>query len=192
MARWRGAAAGRFDVAIVTGDKDFFQLVGGTIRVWNPRDEGTWYDAAGVTEKFGVPPERVIDVLSLMGDAVDNVKGVPGIGEKGARDLIAAFGSLDALLDGAARVPQKRYRDALLSHAEDARRSRELVTHPHRRAPAPQPESFRYRGAHREQCYELFSALGFRSLTNEYRPNRDRDRKGLPDCGFPRCPRDSR
>jgi len=58
-----------------------------------------------VVEKFGVPPDKVVDVLALTGDAVDNVKGVPGIGDKGARDLIAQFGSLDALLEGADRRP---------------------------------------------------------------------------------------
>src|SRR5262244_2851100 len=83
------ASAAGFDVAIVTGDKDFFQLVRDGIRVFNPRDEGTWYDAEGVKEKFGVPPDLVVDVLALMGDTIDNVKGVPGIGEKGARELIA-------------------------------------------------------------------------------------------------------
>ena len=87
-----------FEVALVTGDKDFFQLVGEGISVYNPRDEGTWYDATGVVEKFGVRPDQVVDVLALMGDSVDNIKGVPGIGEKGARDLIATYGSLDALL----------------------------------------------------------------------------------------------
>ena len=81
-----------FEVAIVTGDKDFFQLVDDSIRVYNPRDEGTWYDAAGVVEKFGVRPDQVVDVLALMGDSIDNIKGVPGIGEKGARDLIAQHG----------------------------------------------------------------------------------------------------
>ena len=90
-----------YDVAIVTGDKDFFQLVDDRIRVFNPRDEGTWYDADGVREKWGVGPEQVVDVLALMGDAVDNIKGVPGIGEKGAKDLIATWGSLDALLEHA-------------------------------------------------------------------------------------------
>src|SRR3982751_6460140 len=93
------AAAAGFDVAIVTGDKDFFQLVGDGIRVFNPRDEGTWYDAAGVTEKFGVRPDQVVDVLALMGDTIDNIRGVPGIGEKGARDLISTHGTLDALLE---------------------------------------------------------------------------------------------
>ena len=88
----RGAG---FDVALVTGDKDFFQLVSDGVRVYNPKDDGTWYDAAGVVEKFGVRPDQVVDVLALMGDSVDNIKGVPGIGEKGARELIGAHGSLD-------------------------------------------------------------------------------------------------
>ena len=74
----RQAAARGFEVALVTGDKDFFQLVGGPIKVYNPRDPGTWYDAEGVKQKFGVPPEQVSDVLALMGDTSDNVKGVPG------------------------------------------------------------------------------------------------------------------
>src|SRR5215203_3660936 len=98
------AAAAGFEVVIVTMDKDFYQLVGDGIRVYNPRDEGTWYDAAGVVEKFGVKPEQVCDVLALMGDSIDNVKGVPGIGEKGARDLIATYGSLEALLAHAAEI----------------------------------------------------------------------------------------
>ena len=83
----RAVAAG-FDVAIVTGDKDFFQLVHDGVKVYNPKEEGTWYDAAGVQEKFGVAPEQVVDVLALMGDSIDNIKGVPGIGEKGARDAL--------------------------------------------------------------------------------------------------------
>src|SRR4029450_3724607 len=91
------AAAAGFDVAIVTGDKDFFQLVHDGVRGFHPRDEGTWLHAGGVKEKFGVAPEQVVDVLALMGDTIDNIKGVPGIGDKGARDLIAAHGSLEHL-----------------------------------------------------------------------------------------------
>ncbi|MEW5983869.1 MAG: DNA polymerase I [Acidobacteriota bacterium] len=168
----RGAEKG-FDVAIVTGDKDFFQMVGGRIRVFNPRDEGTWYDQAGVVEKFGVAPDKVIDVLALTGDAVDNVKGVPGIGEKGARELMAQFGSLDALLEGAASVQQKRYREALLANAGAARSSRELVTI---RTDVPidvEFETLRYRGPKTQECFDLFSQLGFRSLMNEYAPAAD-------------------
>src|SRR5205085_10348938 len=112
------AAAAGFDVAIVTGDKDFFQLVHDGIRVFNPKEEGTWYDAAGVKEKFGVAPEQVVDVLALMGDSIDNIKGVPGIGEKGARDLIAEYGDLENLLAHAGEVKNKRQREGLLEHAE--------------------------------------------------------------------------
>ncbi len=166
----RKAAASGFEVALVTGDKDFFQLVGHGVKVYNPRDEGTWYDEAGVAEKFGVPPDRVVDVLALMGDAIDNVKGVPGIGEKGARDLIATYGSLDALLARAAEVPQKRYREGLTTHADQARQSRELVRI-HTDVDVPfDPERFRFRGATQERCYALFSTLGFRTLVAEYAP----------------------
>src|SRR5213595_1595810 len=92
------AAAAGFDVVIVTGDKDFFQLVRDGIKVYNPKEEGTWYDSAGVLEKFGVAPEQVVDVLALMGDTIDNIKGVPRIGEKGASELIVKYGTLDNLI----------------------------------------------------------------------------------------------
>ncbi|OFW29110.1 MAG: DNA polymerase I [Acidobacteria bacterium RIFCSPLOWO2_02_FULL_65_29] len=165
------AAAEGYLVTIVTGDKDFFQLVGDGIRVFNPRDEGTWYDAAGVKEKFGVPPDQVVDALALMGDTIDNVKGVPGIGEKGARDLISTFATLDALLERAAEVPQKKYREALLAHGDEARHSRELLRI-HTDVPVELDISaFKYRGPTREACYELFSELGFRSLVMEFAPD---------------------
>jgi DNA polymerase-1 len=164
------ARAAGFDVAIVTGDKDFFQLVGDGIRVFNPREPGTWYDAAGVVLKFGVRPDQVVDVLALMGDSTDNIKGVPGIGDKGARELIAEHGTLEALLAAAPTVAQKRYREGLLAHAADARLSRELATI---RTDAPvafDPPSLRYRGPSPERCHALFSSLGFRSLTAEFAP----------------------
>ncbi len=159
-----------FQAAIVTGDKDFFQLVNDAVKVYNPKDEGTWFDADGVTQKFGVPPSQVVDVLALMGDSSDNVKGVPGIGDKGARELIAQYGSLDALLLNAADIKQKKYREGLLAHADEARQSRELVTI---RTDVDVPfdaETFRYRGASRERCYALFSQLGFRTLVPEFAP----------------------
>jgi DNA polymerase-1 len=159
-----------FEIAIVTGDKDFFQLVGNGIRVFNPRDEGTWYDAAGVVEKFGVRPDQVVDVLSLMGDSIDNIKGVPGIGEKGARDLVSAHGTLEALLAAAPTIANKRYREGLLTHAAAARASRELARI---RTDVPvtfDAEALRYRGPSRERCYALFSSLGFRTLVAEFAP----------------------
>jgi DNA polymerase-1 len=164
------ALAAGFDVAIVTGDKDFFQLVTDGITVYNPRDDGTWFDAAGVREKLGVLPSQVVDVLALMGDSIDNIKGVPGVGEKGARELIAKYGSLDALLAHASEVPNKRYREGLLAHAEDARQSRELARI---RTDVPvtfDPEALQYRGATRDRCFDLFTRLGFRSLVMEFAP----------------------
>jgi DNA polymerase-1 len=164
------ARAAGFDVVLVTGDKDFFQLVSDGIRVFNPRDEGTWYDAAGVVQKLGVRPDQVVDVLALMGDSIDNIKGVPGIGEKGARELIATYGTLDRLLESAGEIQQKRYREGLLAHADDARMSRELARI---RTDVPvtfDPDAVRYKGASAERCYKLFSSLGFRTLVTEFAP----------------------
>src|SRR5262245_36200459 len=108
-----------------------------------------------------------------MGDTIDNVKGVPGIGEKGARDLIATYGSLDALLSRAKEVTQKKYREALLAHEVEARASRELLRI-HTDVPVPfDITSFRYRGPTREACYELFTELGFRSIVMEFAPTAD-------------------
>jgi DNA polymerase I len=162
-----------FEVAIVTGDKDFFQLVHDGIKVYNPKDDGAWFDADAVKEKFGVRPDQVVDVLALMGDTIDNIKGVPGIGEKGARDLIANYGSLEALLDHASEVSNKRYREGLLGHTDAARQSRELAKI---RTDVPiefDPNAVRHRGASRERCFELFTRLGFRSLVLEYAPTAD-------------------
>ena len=135
--------------------------------------------------KFGVGPGQVIDVLALMGDSVDNVKGVPGIGEKGARELIAAHGTLDALLEHAADVRQKRYRTALETHADDARKSRELVTIRTDVPVAFEPETLRYRGPSPERCFTLFSSLGFRTLAPEYAPTATTVEKdyGVVDSG---------
>lgn len=164
------AGAHGLQAAIVTGDKDFFQLVRDGIRVYNPKDEGTWYDAAAVKEKWGVEPTQVCDVLALMGDSSDNVKGVPGIGEKGATELISTYGSLDALLEHAGEVKQKKYREGLLANADQARQSRELVTI-HTDVDVPfEAEQFRFKGADRERCYALFSKMEFRTLLPEYAP----------------------
>jgi len=179
----RQARAEGFDVVLVTGDKDFFQLVSDGITVYNPRDEGTWYDAGGVVSKFGVRPDQVVDVLALMGDSVDNIKGVPGIGEKGARDLIVAHGTLDALLEAAPSVPQKRYREALMTHASAARESRELA-----RIRTDVPVTFdagalQYRGPSRERCFALFSSLGFRSLVAEFAPTAETSHRQFTVAG---------
>jgi len=167
------AVAAGFDVAIVTGDKDFFQLVHDGIKVYNPKEEGTWYDAAGVKEKFGVAPEQVVDVLALMGDTIDNIKGVPGIGEKGARELIAQYGTLENLLAHGSDVKNKRYREGLLAHADDARQS-QVLARIHTNVPVEfDAEAVRYRGASRERCFRIFNELGFRAFVGEYAPTAD-------------------
>ncbi len=167
----RASAAG-FEVAIVSIDKDFFQLVRPGIRVYDPREDGAWFDEAGVAEKFGVKPSHVVDVLALVGDTSDNVAGVPGIGKKGAIDLVSQFGGIDALLERTAELKPKQ-REALTTHREDALRSRALVTI---RADVPLDvdfESLRYRGPDRQRCYELFSQLEFRTIVAEYAPTAD-------------------
>src|SRR3990172_5837578 len=88
----------------------------------------TLYDRKLVEEKFGVPPERVVDVLALVGDAVDNVPGVPGIGDKGARDLVRQFGTVEEVLANAGDVKRAAYRDGLLNHRDQALLSKSLVT----------------------------------------------------------------
>ena len=167
------ASAAGFDVAIVTMDKDFFQLVRDGIRVYNPRDDGAWYDVESVKEKFGVGPDRVVDVMGLMGDTIDNIKGVPGIGDKGARELVATYGTIDNLLAHAGEVKNKRYREGLLAHADQARQSRELARI-HTDVPVEfDPNAVRYRGASQPRCFEIFNHLAFRTIVAEYAPTAD-------------------
>ncbi|MGQ0703147.1 MAG: DNA polymerase I [Gemmatimonadales bacterium] len=129
----REAAAGR-QVVIVSGDKDFHQLVGPHIALLNPGRGGPagveehWVDQSNASERFGIPPGQVVDYLALVGDTSDNVPGVKGIGEKGAVQLLGQYGDLETLLARAGEIPAKRPREALRQYADDARLSRELVT----------------------------------------------------------------
>src|SRR4051794_39223536 len=99
----RGAELG-MDVVIVSSDKDMLQLVNDRVTMLNPAKDDEVYDAAKVLDFMGVRPDQVADLLALKGDAVDNIPGAPGIGDKGAKDLITRFGSLDAALERAAEV----------------------------------------------------------------------------------------
>ncbi len=106
----RQAAEHEHEVFIVSGDKDMMQLVTPQVKILNPQKDNLILDPAGVTETLGVPPEKVVDVMALRGDAVDNIPGAPGIGDKGSVDLIQEFGSVEAVLDRAAEVKRKTYR----------------------------------------------------------------------------------
>ena len=119
------------EVVLVTGDKDFLQLVDDDVEVLNPRrggEEPELLDRAGVERKLGVPPEKVTELLGLMGDTSDNVPGIPGVGEKTALQLIKQFGSLEGALRNADKVKRKNVRKALKEHADLARLSKRLVT----------------------------------------------------------------
>jgi DNA polymerase-1 len=121
------AASAGSEVVIASTDKDLMQLVHDPrVRMWHTRLERL-LDEKGVEEVFGVPPERVVDVLALMGDSSDNVPGCPGIGEKGARQLIATWGNLDEVLAHVEEVVPPRARTALMEHRGEVELSRELV-----------------------------------------------------------------
>src|SRR5436309_897941 len=127
-------AARGLQVVIVSGDKDFYQLIGPGIALLNPGRGGPaaveehWVDQTNASERLGVPPERVVDYMALVGDSSDNVPGVKGVGEKTALELLKTFGDLDAIIANAERISGKRAREAVQQHADLARLSRELVT----------------------------------------------------------------
>ena len=124
----RAAAGAGAKVRIVSSDKDLMQLVeDGRIELFDPMKNKA-IGPAEVVEKFGVPPEQVIDVQALMGDSVDNVPGCPGVGQKTAAELIGAYGSIEALLARADEIKQPKRRENLIAHAEAIRLSKELVT----------------------------------------------------------------
>ncbi len=117
-------------VFLVTGDKDFLQIVDPQIKLWNLRSSTAKpeiLDEAAAEAKWGVPPSRMVDLLALMGDSSDNIPGVPKIGEKTAVELLKQFGSLDELLARTAEVPKKSIRESLEQHRDLALLSRELV-----------------------------------------------------------------
>ena len=129
----KGVAAG-YNVVIVSGDKDFQQLVQPGVWLLNPGRGGpasveeSWVGVENGSDRLGVPPDRVIDYLAMVGDTSDNVPGVKGIGEKTAQELIAQFGTLEDILAHASEITKKRPREALLALADTARLSKQLVT----------------------------------------------------------------
>jgi DNA polymerase-1 len=167
------AAHSGLQTVIVSGDKDFYQLIGPRIALLNPGRGGPaaveeqWVDPSNASERLGVPPERVVDYLALVGDSSDNIPGVKGVGEKTALELLGAHGDLDTILARAAELPGKRAREALLQHADLARLSRELVTI-RRDAPVELDlDQLRVRPPDVARLTELFTELEFRSLISK-------------------------
>jgi DNA polymerase-1 len=159
-----------YSVYVVSSDKDMLQLVNDRVLVLNPPKDNLICDAAKVEEILGVPPERVVDVMALRGDSIDNIPGAPGIGDKGSVELIKRFGSVEAALDHAAEIEKKTYRESLQNNRDIVLFSKKMATIDCHvpieldvdamRAGAPDVESLR----------SLFTELEFTSLLKELLP----------------------
>ena len=128
-----GTLARRFsspelEVWVISSDKDMLQLVDSHTRMLDAMKNDTLYDPAKVVEFKGVPPVRIAELLALTGDTADNIPGAPGIGDKGAVQLLSDFGDLDTLLERASEVTRKAYRESLLNHRDQILFSRQLAT----------------------------------------------------------------
>ncbi len=150
-------------VTILSTDKDLMQLVSERVELLDTMKDRR-YGPAQVEERFGVPPEQLLDLRALVGDASDNIPGVKGIGEKGAAQLLRQWGSLDALLAHAGDVPGRRAREALEAQAEQARLSRELARLRDDVALPADVEALRPAAPDRGRLRELFRRLGFGRL----------------------------
>ncbi len=158
-----------YEVVIATSDKDFFQLVGDGIRLYHTGRE-VMYDAKGVEEAFGLPPEKVVDVMAIWGDAIDNIPGVPGIGEKGAKGLIQQFGSLESVYEKLEEVPKPAMRKKLEEHRDKAFLSRELAKIKCDLDLETDFDALRRQEPDRPKLHDVFSRLEFASLMQEFLP----------------------
>jgi len=158
-----------YDVVIATSDKDFFQLVGDGIRLYHTGRE-VMYDAAGVKDAFGLPPEKVVDVMAIWGDAIDNIPGVPGIGEKGAKQLIEQFGSLDAIYESLDQVAKPAMRKKLEENRDKAFLSRDLARIKCDLDLQTDFDALKRTEPDRAKLHDVFSRLEFASLMQEFLP----------------------
>ncbi len=168
----RQAEARGWDVTIVSTDKDLMQLVGPHVTMLDTM-KGVRFDAEEVRKRWGVPPERVRDLLALTGDASDNIPGVPGIGPKTAAALIHQWGDLEGVLRHAGELPQKKRRENLIAHADDARLSWRLVTLDEHAPLGLTLDDLALREPDREKLAELFGRLEFRRLLDEFTDDAD-------------------
>jgi len=157
LAREKG-----WPVTIVSSDKDLMQLVREGVRMMDPM-KNKFMGEADVIEKFGVTPDKVVDVQALAGDSVDNVPGVPGIGIKTAAQLITEYGDLDTLLARAHEIKQPKRREALVENADKARISRQLVALDAHVAPPIPVEDLKITHPDREKLFAFLREQGFRS-----------------------------
>jgi len=159
------------EVFLVTPDKDFMQLVDNHITMVKPDNKNGGFnliDREGVKEYFGVYPEKVIDVLAIIGDSSDNIPGVPGIGKKGAPELIKKYGSLEKAIEDAPNMKSKRKREGLSQNADQAMHAKKMVTI---KIDVPDVESWRkleWKGPDKKELGLFFKRMEFRTLTQKY------------------------
>ena len=169
------AADSGLTAVLVTSDKDMLQLVCERILVLDPMKDNMLLDAQKVLEKFGVTPELVPDLLGLWGDSSDNIPGAPGIGEKGAKELVQTFGTVDHVLQNWEQVKRKTYRESLRDNADLIRVSRELAAI-HRDLPLDLDlDSLVLSSPDREAAFRLFAELEFKSLMAEFHEAQPRE-----------------
>ena len=161
----RARAVG-WDVVIVTGDKDLMQLVDGSLKSYDSMYE-KWYGPAEVEEKWGVPPTSLPDLLALTGDKIDNIPGVPGVGEKTAAGLLKEYGSLDKVLENAASIKKPKLRENLLASIEKVRRGRKLIALYDDLALPVQLEDLERKSIDEPKARQLFTELEFVRLVKD-------------------------
>src|SRR2546425_4351076 len=162
----RRARAQGWEVVIVSGDKDLMQLVVDGIRCYDSMYE-KWYGPAEVEEKWGVPPQQVADLLALTGDKIDNIPGVPGVGEKTAAGLLKEYGTLENVLANAAGVKKPKLRENLLASLDAVRRARQPIS-PLEERPLPGPlADLERKPGDEPQARKLFTQLEFVRLVND-------------------------
>jgi DNA polymerase-1 len=166
----RKAAAESYPVFVVSSDKDMLQLVNDKVQVLNPPKDNLICDAAKVVEILGVPPSKVVDVMALRGDAVDNIPGAPGIGDKGSVELIQRFGSVEQALECAAEVEKKTYRESLQNNRDNILYSKQLVTIDTDVAVELDVAAMKAGEPDVESLRALFAELEFTSLLKELLP----------------------
>ncbi|QMV19214.1 DNA polymerase I [Granulicella sp. 5B5] len=162
-------------VYVVSPDKDMMQLVTESVSILNPTKDNLVLTPAKVEEVLGVPPARVIDVMALRGDSIDNIPGAPGIGDKGSVELIQTFGSVEAAMDAAIATPdlikRKVYRESLANNRDNILLSKELVTI-HCSVPIePNLEAMHTQPVDNAACRALFTELEFTSLLRDLAPD---------------------
>ena len=173
------------EVIIVSSDKDMLQLVNDRVRMLNPMKNDMVYDAKATEEFMGVRPDQVADLLALKGDTVDNIPGAPGIGDKGAKDLIVRFGSVEGAMEHAGEVERRTYRESLQNNREQILLSKRLATI-HCDVPISWSlESVAVQNPDVNALRELYKTLEFSSLLRELapaeKPAADRDYATLED-----------